>query len=89
MEDATALVVLVVAGLYVGSPCWTVRALQATAKTGDAEKLQRPVDFPSVRESMKSQLNAMRLKSTQSDPEMTDNPFAGLALRMVPAIIDR
>ena len=83
-----ALVVLV-AGLYAGSPYWAVRDLQAAAKAGDAEKLERLVDFPSVRESMKSQLNAMMLKSMQSDPEMSDNPFAGLALLMVPAIIDR
>lgn len=57
--------------------------------TGDAEALDGLVDFPSVRESLKAQLNAAMMAKMQNDPEMANNPFAGLGMMLAPAIIER
>lgn len=84
-----AAVAIVFAGAYFASPLLAANALRGAAQAGDADKLQRLVDFPAVRESLKGQLNTMVTQSIQSDPEMQNNPFAGLAAVMAPAIVNQ
>lgn len=76
-------------GVYGGSPYWAANNLKESARTGDADTLEELVDFPAVRESLKSQFNASLMDKMQNDPEMADNPFAGLAMAIAPALIDR
>lgn len=84
-----AAAVVALAGFYFGSPLIAVQSLRSAALAGDADKLQRMVDFPSVRESLKGQLNALLLAEMQKDPEMANNPFAGIALAIVPGIVNQ
>lgn len=86
---AGAIAALVAAGAYAASPLFAVRGLEAAARDGDVDKLQRLVDFPAVRESLKGQLNALFMESMQSDPELRDNPFAGFAAVLAPAIVNQ
>lgn len=83
-----AVAVLALAGGYFASPLIAAHTLRAAAMAGDADKLQRMVDFPSVRESLKGQLNVLLLAEMQKDPELANNPFAGLAVAMVPSIVN-
>jgi hypothetical protein len=80
---------LIAAGVYVGSPYWAARNLRQAAMSGDADRLDSAVDFPSVRESLKSQMSAALIRKMNDDPEMKGNPFAGLGMMVVPAIVDR
>lgn len=80
---------LVVGGVYFGSPYYAVYSLRNAAIEADTDKLEASVDFPSVRESMKSQLSASLMTHMQNDPNMRNNPFAGLGALMAPAIVDR
>lgn len=57
IAGAVITAVLLVAG-YAGSPFLAVHSLKGAAHKGDADKLSELVDFPAVRESMKSQLQA-------------------------------
>ncbi|MEI6643719.1 MAG: DUF2939 domain-containing protein [Novosphingobium sp.] len=89
-------VILIVGGLlfifgiaYFGSPYLAARNLQEAAKSVDADALESSVDFPAVRDSLKSQLNAAMVKKMSEDSSMKSNPFVGLGLMMAPAIIDR
>lgn len=51
------LLAVVAAGGWVwGSPYLAVRAMEKAAEAGDAEALSAHVDYPAVRQSMKSQL---------------------------------
>lgn len=87
---AAAVVAAVAVGAaYVGSPFLAANGLRAAAQSGDVDKLQRLVDFPAVRESLKGQLNAMVVQAIQSDPDLKDNPFAGIAAVMAPAIVNQ
>lgn len=79
----------VLVGAYLTSPLLAANAFKSAAQAGDADKLQRLVDFPAVRESLKGQLNAMVMQSIQSDPDLKDNPFAGLAAVMAPALVNQ
>lgn len=84
-----AIVIAFVAVAYIGSPYLAVHNFVATARSGDVDQLESAVDFPRVRESVKSQLNASIAARMQSDPAMRGNPFAGLGMLLAPALVDR
>jgi hypothetical protein len=84
-----AAVLLLAGGLYFGSAYLAARNLKEAALSADADKLDAAVDFPSVRESLKSQMSTALMKKMNDDPQMKDNPFAGLGMMMMPAIVDR
>ncbi len=86
---AGAAVAALVVGAYFASPYVAVWSLRNAAIKADRDKLEKLVDFPSVRESLKAQANAQVLRSITEDPEMAENPFSGLAIAFVPAIVDR
>ncbi|WP_374575735.1 DUF2939 domain-containing protein [Phenylobacterium sp. J367] len=88
LNGAIALVAAFFAA-YFASPLLAAQSLRSAAREGDAERLERLVDFPTVREGLKSQINAQLMTAMQTDPEMQANPFAALALLMVPAIVER
>lgn len=85
-----AVAALLIAGsAYAGSPYLAASNLKAAAVSGDAAQIEANVDFPAVRDSLKSQMSAAMMQKLNSDPKMKDNPFAGLGMMMVPAIVDK
>jgi alpha-beta hydrolase superfamily lysophospholipase len=82
-------IAVVLVSTYVASPVMALQALKSAAEAGDAERLDRVVDFPAVRDSLKSQLNVRMLRMAERDPDLKDNPFAGLATLMIPALVDK
>ena len=83
------IVVLTAAGGYLGSPYWAVHRFKEAAISANVDKLDAAVDFPAVRESLKSQMSAAMMREMNDDPAMKNNPFAGLGMVMMPAIIDK
>jgi len=87
-----ALVALLVAA-YFGSPYWTIYQMRSAAQSGQGDKLAGYVDFPAVRESLKTQFTLMMNKSMADDPKLKDNPVAAfgqmLAAAMVGPMVDR
>ncbi|MEA3009987.1 MAG: hypothetical protein QOJ91_1679 [Sphingomonadales bacterium] len=80
---------LIAVGIYVGSPYYAIYSLRNAALEADTDELEAGVDFPAVRDSLKSQMSAAMMTKMQNDPEMRNNPFAGLGAMMMPAIVDR
>lgn len=76
------------AAAYLGSPFLAIHGLRDAAASGNRDRLERAVDFPSVRESLKSQLQTMMMAHLQADPEMQANPFSGLAVMMIPTVVN-
>ena len=85
---ALVIVLLILGGIYVGSPYYAIRSLRSAAVEANTDKLEASVDFPSVRDSLKSQLSVAMAKKIEADPEIRDNPFAGLGKLMMPAIVN-
>ena len=85
---AAAAVALFV-GAYVASPILAYDALKDAARSGDRDRLDQVVDFPAVRENLKSEISTGMMKSVRSDPKLRDNPFAALGALLLPAITDR
>ena len=84
---AAALALLAIA--YAGSPYLAARNLRDAAVSADADRLDAAIDFPAVRDSLKSQVSAAMTKRMNDDPVMKDNPFAGLGKMLMPTIVDR
>jgi hypothetical protein len=74
---------------YFVSPIIALHGLTTAAKAGDRAKLERGIDFPAVRESLKSQLKTVMTKSIAADPKLRDNPFAALGQMLLVGVIDK
>lgn len=79
-----ALAGLLVAVYLVASPYITVHQMKSAAEKRDGAALSKFIEFPSVRESLKDQVNTQLM----SDPDMQDNPFAGIAVTLVDQMVD-
>jgi hypothetical protein len=86
---ALALIAALFLAAYGGSPYWAVQQLREAARTGDQEKLEAHVDFPAVRDSIKSQLNAAIAERVQAEGDAENNPFAVLGAMLAPAIVEQ
>lgn len=78
-------VLVLVGAWYWFSPGYAMQQLREAAVAGDKQDLTERVDFPAVRESLKSQFKVAMMAKMQ---EEKDNPFAGLAAMMVGPMID-
>lgn len=74
--------------LYGLSPYYATYRLFQALSSGDKEELDARIDFPSLRASLKDELNAMLMKNIVKSADQKDNPFAGLALVLMPKIVD-
>lgn len=93
MNKVFALLLLVVLALvgWVGAgPYWVTAEIREGIRQGDTAKLERHVDFPQVRDSLKQQLSASI--TARAEEESRDNPFAqmaaGIALALVDGMVD-
>ena len=77
-----------VAAAYLAMPILTVRALVRAAETGDEAALERLVDFPAFRESVKEQLTGRLMAEMREDERTDDSALAGLGMLFGPMLID-
>ena len=93
MRKTTVATIVLVAALvaaYFGSPYWTLYQIRSAAAAGQGDRVATYVDFPAVRESVKSQFVLAMTKRVESKGK--DNAFATLgkafALRMMDGLVD-
>jgi hypothetical protein len=79
---------VVVAAAYLAMPILTVRALVRAAETGDEAALERLVDFPAFRESLKEQLTGRLMAEMREDERTDDSALAGLGMLFGPMLVD-
>ncbi|GAB5603615.1 DUF2939 domain-containing protein [Thermus sp. FJN-A] len=73
--------------LYLwASPYLFLRSLQGAVLEGDRARLERLVDFPRIREGLKSQIQAQLLQEMSREAER--NPFASLGYLFVAGMVD-
>jgi len=89
-----SLIVGVVAGALVlfgiawaASPVLAAQALIRAARAGDEAKIEKLVDFPSLRESLKAELNAELMARMSRDPRVADSGLGGLGMMLAPMIL--
>ena len=74
---------------YLASPILALHGLTAAAKAGDKAGLESAVDFPAVRESLKTQLKASMTRKLEEDPKLRDNPFAAFGQMLLVGVVDK
>ncbi len=72
---------------YFATPILTVNAIVAAAKAGDEAALERNVDFPAFRNSLKDELTARLMAEAQSDPRARNSAFGGLGMMFGPMLV--
>ena len=87
IKGVAALAVVAFLVLYFASPILTVNGLVAAAKAGDEAKLERLVDFPAFRDSLKDELTARLMAEAQADPDVRDSGLGGLGMMLAPMLV--
>ena len=82
------LAVVAAVGAYLALPILTVRALARAAETGDEAALERLVDFPAFRESLKAQLTGRLMAEMRQDQRADDSALAGLGMLFGPMLVE-
>lgn len=72
---------------YVASPLLAARSLIQAARTGDEKALERQVDFPAFRASLKDELNARMMVEMRKDRRLADSGLSGLGMLLAPALV--
>lgn len=87
VKAVVAVVVVAFAAAWLGSPVLAAQALVKAAKDGDEAALERLVDFPVFRTSLKEELNARLVDQMRADMGGRDNVLSGLGMMLAPALI--
>lgn len=74
--------------LYVASAFLALGDLTKAVQSGDRDRLAARVDFPSVRASLKEQLDDLIDRQARLHREFAANPFGRLILALAPRITD-
>ena len=64
---ASFTLIMVAAGWYFASPIWALKQMRNAANANDSEALSRYVDFPALREDLKSELSAAMIAKAKTD----------------------
>jgi hypothetical protein len=84
-----SILAIIFAIYVVAAPYITVHQMRDAAKQRDGEALSEHIDFPSVRQSIKDQLNAKFAKAVSEDKEMSDSALAPLGMAFASVVIDK
>ena len=79
--------VIGLAGYWAAAPVLTGQAIIRAAERGDEAALERLVDFPALRESMKGELNDLLVAEMRNDPRVVENGLGGLTTMLAPMFI--
>lgn len=70
---------------YAASPILAARSLVQAAKTGNEQALERQVDFPAFRASLKDELSARMVAEMRKDGRL--NGLSGLGMLLAPTLV--
>ena len=70
---------------YAASPLLAARSLVQAAKTGDEQALERQVDFPAFRASLKDELSARMVAEMRKDDRL--DGLSGLGMLLAPTLV--
>ena len=87
------LVAGIAAGLFVtyvaAAPYLTVYQMKSAADNRDGEALSEHIEFPSVRQSLKDQMNAAFARQMSKDEAVKDSPLVAFGAAFAGMIVER
>jgi hypothetical protein len=73
--------------VWAAAPVLAAQALIRAAKAGDEKKIERLVDFPALRQSLKDELTAELAAQMRHDPRVAESGLGGLGLILAPMLV--
>ncbi|HRM31736.1 MAG TPA: DUF2939 domain-containing protein [Acinetobacter johnsonii] len=83
---ALIAIIVVICGYLYASPYLAINNIKKAAEAGDTEKLSTYIDYPSVRESFKSQVKAKMAKELMNQD---NDGFAALGAMLASTMVDK
>ena len=87
IKGVAALAVVAFLVAYFATPILTVNALVSAAKAGDEAALERLVDFPAFRDSLKEELTTRLMAEANADPDVRNSGLGGLGMLIAPMLV--
>ncbi len=87
IKGVVALAVVAFLVAYFGTPFLAVNNLVSAAKAGDEAALERLVDFPAFRDSLKDELTARLMAEAHADPDIRNSALGGLGMMLGPMLV--
>lgn len=82
------LLLVIAAGYFAASPYLSVRAIQKGLATNDSAILVRYIDFPSLRQNLKEQLNAAYLNESAEQTNFMSALMNGFKAKLVDGMVE-
>lgn len=86
IRSLVALVVVALVAAWAASPLLAVHRLSRAAEEGDAATLNRMVDYPAFRKSLKEEMSSAMLQRLRVDGDLADD-LSGLGMILAPAVM--
>lgn len=83
---AIVALLVVICGYLYASPYLAINSIKKAAQAGDSEKVSKYIDYPSVRQSFKDQMNAIMMKEMANHK---DDGFAALGAMLASTMVDK
>ncbi len=83
---AIIALVVVICGYVYATPYLAINNIKKAAQAGDSETVSKYIDYPSVRQSFKDQMNAMMMKEMANQK---DDGFAALGAMLASTMVDK
>ena len=83
---ALIAIVVVICGYWYATPYLALNSIKKAAQAGDSDTVSKYIDYPSVRQSFKDQMNAMMAKELMNQD--TDG-FAALGAMLASTMVDK
>jgi hypothetical protein len=82
-------ILVIIGGYIVATPYITIYQMKAAAERQDGEALSEFIEFPSVRQSLKDQLNTLIVKSMGQGSGIEGNPMTLLGASFAGALVEK
>lgn len=82
---AIIALIVVICGYLYASPYLAINSIKNAAQAGDSEKVSKYIDYPSVRQSFKDQMNAVMAKELM---KQDNDGFAALGAMLASSMVD-
>lgn len=79
-------IIMFILGYLYASPYIVLNSMKNAAQAGDSVKVSQYIDYPSVRQSLKEQTNAVMLKEIDKHEQ---NPLNGLGAMLASTLLDK
>lgn len=83
---ALIAIVVVICGYLYATPYLVLNNIKKAAQAGDSDTVSKYIDYPSVRQSFKDQMNAMMMKEMVNQK---DDGFAALGAMLASTMVDK